>query len=245
MALALLRCLVAVPLLAAAQPVCANPFLTDDPDVADPSGWEVLAPAIEFSGKGDELDGALSFEVTHGIAPNLELSVAVPLAFATNDGVRSVAGGDLALSAKYRLIDNEAAGVQISFAPELTLPTAGKGLGAGKVAGFLSLWAQKDLGAWSLFGGGGYAINPGAGNNHYWTGGIALIRRVDERLTLGIEANRQGADTVGERAGTSLGAGLEWQLRAPFRLLASGGPTFPDGGGTASYHGYLALALDY
>lgn len=108
--------LVAATLLGAAQPVCANPFITDDPDVSDPGEWELLAPALDFSGKGDELDGAVSFEVTHGVAPDLELSLSLPLAFATDDGVRSVAGGDVALSAKYRLIDDEAAGVQVSFA---------------------------------------------------------------------------------------------------------------------------------
>ena len=42
-----------------------------------------------------------------------------------------------------------------------------------------------------------------------------------------------------------LGVGAILQLPRPFRLLASGGPTFSDGGGAASYHGFVALGLDF
>ena len=35
----------------------------------------------------------------------------------------------------------------------------------------LPLWAQKDFGGTSLFGGGGYEINPGSGNKDFWQAG--------------------------------------------------------------------------
>jgi hypothetical protein len=56
---------------------------------------------------------------------------------------------------------------------------------------------------------------------------------------------RQGADTVGGNGSTSLGIGAIYQMKAPFRLLASGGPTFEDGGGAAGFHAFLALGLDF
>jgi hypothetical protein len=59
------------------------------------------------------------------------------------------------------------------------------------VTALLPVWAQKDMGPWSLFGGG-YAINPGDGNRNYWTGGIALTRQASKQLLLGVEADRQG-----------------------------------------------------
>ena len=127
----------------------------------------------------------------------------------------------------------------------MTLPTASNGMGNGKVTGFLPVWAQKDAGPWSVFGGGGYAINPGSGNRNFWTGGIAVSRQVGKKLLIGLEADRQGADTVGGNASTSLGMGVIWQLKAPFRLLASGGPTFEDGGGRAGFHMFAALGLDF
>ena len=62
---------------------------------------------------------------------------------------------------------------------------------------------------------------------------------------LGVEADRQGADTVGGSATTSLGLGAIYQLNTPFRLLASGGPTFEDGGGAAGFHAFVALGMDF
>ena len=117
-------------------------------------------------------------------------------------------------------------------------------MGSGRVTALLPVWAQKDMGAWSVFGGGGYAINPGAGNRDYWTGGIAITRAVGERLLIGLEADRQGRDADDGSASTKLGLGFIWQLQKPFRVLASGGPSFADDGGPMSFHSFVALGID-
>ena len=96
-----------------------------------------------------------------------------------------------------------------------------------------------------MFGGGGYNVNPGAGNRDFWSGGVAVSRQLGDKFMLGLEADRQGRDTVDGEASTSLGVGGILQLKAPFRLLASGGPTFSDGGGKAGFHFYVAVGLDY
>lgn len=95
-----------------------------------------------------------------------------------------------------------------------------------------------------MFGGGGYAVNPGSGNRDYWTGGVAVTRQVSKTVLVGAEADRQGADTVGGRASTRLGVGGIVDLKGPLRLLASGGPTFTDGGGSG-FHTFVALGLDF
>jgi len=46
-------------------------------------------------------------------------------------------------------------------------------------------------------------------------------------------------------ATTSLGVGAIYQLRAPYRLLASVGPTFHDSSETTGFHAFLALGLDF
>jgi hypothetical protein len=127
----------------------------------------------------------------------------------------------------------------------VTLPTARRGLGAGRVTALLPVWAQKDAGPWSLFGGGGYAINPGAGNRDYWTGGLAVSRQLSQRLLVGVEADWAGPDTLDGRSSTSLGVGAILQQKSPFRLLGSAGPTFVDGEGSAGFHAFLALGLDF
>lgn len=220
------------------------PFLTDDPEPTDTGHWELYAPYFEAEGRGRDFEGSAGAELNYGAAPDLQLTVGLPLAFSHNAGGWRWAAGDLELSAKYRFYHDEAAGLQIAVFPGLTLPTASRGMGAGRVTGLLPVWAQKDFGPWSLFGGGGYALNPGAGNRNYWTGGVALTRQLGQRLLLGIEVDRQGADQVGGRAATSLGIGAIYDLPGPFRLLASGGPVLEDGGGRA-FHSFIALGLDF
>jgi hypothetical protein len=94
----------------------------------------------------------------------------------------------------------------------ISLPTSTHDLGSDHVTVLLPIWGQKDFDHWSIFGGGGYAINPGAGNRNYWTGGIAISREVSDTILIGIEADRQGADEMGGRASTSLGVGAILQL---------------------------------
>jgi hypothetical protein len=174
--------------------------------------------------------------------PDVQLTLDVASAFAHGRAGWHWGAGDLAASVKYRFYHNEA-GLQIAVFPGVTLPTASNGLGAGRVTAFLPVWAQQDVGSWSVFGGGGYAVNPGAGNRNYWRGGIAVTRQFGERLLLGAEADRQGPDTVGGRASTSLGVGSIVKLGGPYALLFSGGPTWADH--RTGFHFYGALGLNF
>lgn len=221
------------------------PFLTDDPEPTDFRHWEIYAPLFEIEGKGSEYEGSLGAEFNYGAAPDLQITVGVPFAYHHDHSGLHSGLGDLELSAKYRFYHDEAMGIQIAAFPGVSFPTATNSPGSDHVNALLPIWGQKDFDHWSIFGGGGYAINPGAGNRNYWTGGIAVAREVSDTLLIGIEADRQGADEVGGRASTSLGVGAILQLPKRFRLLASGGPTFSDGGGAASFHGFVALGLDF
>jgi hypothetical protein len=233
-------CILAGPTAAFAGP----PFLTDDPEPTEAGQWEIYGPLLEGEGLGPDYEGSAGVEINYGAAPNLQITVGLPVAFAHDSSGMSWAAGDVAVSAKYRFYNDKQAGLQIAAFPGMTIPTASGGMGAGRVTGLLPIWFQKDSGKWSVFGGGGYAINPGPGKRDYWTGGLALSRQFSDKLLLGVEADRSGADTVGGMGSTSLGIGAIYQLKAPFRLLASGGPSFADSGGPAGFHFFLALGLD-
>ena len=59
------------------------------------------------------------------------------------------------------------------------------------LAGLLvPLWAQKDFGAWQVFGGGGYTFNPGRDGRDFWQGGVAVLRQVSDRFALGATRSR-------------------------------------------------------
>jgi len=239
---------VAVCLLLACFPQDASagpPFLTDDPEPTETGHWEIYAPFVEAAGRSADIEGAAGVELNYGALPDLQLTLGLPVRYSHGSTGWRWGAGDVELSAKYRLFKDEAAGLQVALFPGISLPTASNGMGNSRVSALLPLWVQKNVGPWSIFGGGGYAINPGVGNQNYWTGGAAVTRRFGERLLLGGEADRQGADTIGGRASTSLGLGGIYQLKAPFRLLASGGPTFEDHGGPTGFHAFLALGLDF
>jgi hypothetical protein len=221
------------------------PFLTDDPEPTDTGHWEIYAPRVESAGKGADHEGSVGGEINYGAAENLQLTAGWSASYVHDASGYRWGRGDLELSAKYRFYHDDAAGISIAVFPGITLPTGSNGMGNRKVTALLPVWAQKDIGPWSIFGGGGYAINPGRGNRDYWTGGLAVTRQLSKRFLLGVEVDRQGADAVDTRAETSLGMGAIWQLPAPFRLLASGGPTFVDGEAAPGFHGYLALGLNF
>lgn len=168
----------------------------------------------------------------------------MPVAYTLDGSGWTKGAGDVAASVKYRFYHDEAAGLQIAAFPGVTLPTASKGLGAGRVTALLPIWVQKDMGKWSVFGGGGYAINPGTGNRSYWIGGIAVSRQFGDRLLVGVEADRHGPDVIGGKSSTSLGIGTIYDLPGPLRLLASGGPTFEDKG-AKGFHAFAALGIDF
>ncbi len=242
--LTMLRLLAAVALILPTAAFAGPPFMTDDPEPTETGHWEIYGPLLEIEGRGEDFGGATGVEINYGAAPDLQITAGLPIGFEHDNAGWRWGAGDVELSAKYRFFHDDA-GLSVAVFPGLTLPTASNGMGNGRVTALLPVWLQKDSGDWSLFGGGGYAINPGAGNRDYWTGGVAVTRQMDDRLLLGVEADRQGPDGIGTRAATSLGVGGIYQLKAPFRILASGGPTFVDGGGAAGFHAFVALGLDF
>ncbi|MBC6981366.1 transporter [Caulobacter sp. 17J80-11] len=237
--------LAALLALAPGAALAGPPFKTDDPIPTDTGHWELYGPLIEASGTRSAFEGSAGVEINYGAAPNVQLTLGVPAAFAHDETGTSWGRGDLELSAKYRFYNDEASGFSAAVFPGLTLPTASGDLGSPNATVFLPVWAQKDAGPWSVFGGGGYTINPGRENRDYWSGGIAVSREVSERLLLGAEIDRQGADTVGGRATTELGVDMIVQLEGPFRLLASAGPSFTEGDGSPALHAFLALGADF
>ena len=237
--------LAALLLLAPASAWAGPPFLTDDPEPTDTGHWEIYSPMVKVEGNHVDFSGSAGVEINYGAAPDVQVTLGLPIAFAHDAAGMKWGAGDVEASVKYRFYHDEKAGLSIAVFPGLTLPTAGNGMGAGKVTAFLPVWVEKDAGAWSVFGGGGYAINPGAGNCDYWTGGIAALRQVAPRLLLGAEVHRQGADTVGGRASTNVGLGAIYHFRGRLWLLGSSGPTFSDGGATDGFHAFAALGIHF
>lgn len=229
--------------LGIATPAAAGPpYDTDDPVPTDFGHWEIYA-----FGSGTRVDGALEgasgLDLNYGARPGVQLTATLPLNFVRGPGGR-IGAGNVEIGVKYQFLKRESAGLSIAIFPRVILPSASRSFGSGRVGMLLPVWAQKDFGKWSVFGGGGYAINPGAGNRNYWQGGVTLMRQVTPQLSLGAEVTHHSSDADDAVATTTLGVGGIYRLKGPLSLLASVGPSFSGGRGDR-YHGYVALLFNF
>jgi len=219
------------------------PYATDDPEPTDRGHWEVYAFASGAQSHSN-FEGAAGFDLNYGPAAGVQLTATLPIEYAADGGGRA-GFGDIEMGVKYRFFQRADAGFSIAAFPRLILPTARSGFGTGRVRLLLPIWAQQDIGDWSLFGGGGYTINPGPGNRDFWQSGLALTRTVTPRLSLGAEMFHETASEVGGHGTTSVNVGGVYRLGGPFSLLFSGGPGFEHRRDGAQLNAYVALGLGF
>lgn len=237
--------LIGTAALDAGRASAGPPYVTDDPEPTDAGKWEVYGFGTGTAFRHGS-DGESGFDINYGGAKDLQLSAVVSLAYQRDDGDRSHTGlADTEVGGKYRFLHQQPGSwmPDVSLFPKILLPTADHRFGSGKVGLTLPIWAQKDFGAWSLFGGGGWTLNPGADNRDYGYGGIALTRQVTRTLSLGGEVYHQSADAIDSRSSTSLGLGASWQVAPKWSIIGSGGPLIEHRATAGEYAVYLALEL--
>lgn len=235
------RALIGLALVCASPAVAGPPYQTDDPEPTDLHHWEIYN-FVDVDGRSGDVDGAAGLDLNYGAAKGLQLTATLPVAFDRSSGSGWRTGrGDVEIGAKYRFIDDEKGGWQAAVFPRVILPTSARRLGGTRRRLLLPLWIQKDLGKTSVFGGGGYEINPGAGNRDFWQAGATVTHDFADGLQLGMEAYWQSADVRGGKSSSGVDVGLTRKLGGPFALLLAAGPNVS--GGRTSYHGYAALGL--
>jgi len=238
-----LAALAAFTFLCASPALAGPPYQTDDPEPTELGHWEIYN-FVDVDGSHGDVDGEAGFDLNYGAAKGLQLTATVPLAFNRSSDTGWHGGrGDLELGAKYRFINDEKAGWQVAMFPRAILPTSSGNLGGTRTRFLLPIWVQKDIGKTSIFGGGGFEINPGPGNRNFWQAGLAVTHDVTDKLQLGAELTWQSPDTRGQKSATGVDLGLIQKLGGPYSLLLAGGPSVS--GGRTSYHGYAALGLNF
>lgn len=226
--------------LAAAWPALAGPpYATDDPEPTDPGRWEVYAFG-EATRLRSATEGEAGLDINYGAAPDLQLTLVLPVAFEDESSTHAGAA-DIEVGAKWRFLRQERGAADVAFFPTITLPTGDRRFGERRATLFLPIWAQRDFGAWSVFGGGGYRVRPG---RNVWETGLAVTRAVGERLSLGGEVFHETPAERGGRAYTGLNAGVAYRVSDRWSLLASGGPGVQNRR-EGRFNVYVAVKADY
>ncbi|HWE47189.1 MAG TPA: transporter [Caulobacteraceae bacterium] len=228
--------------LGLASPAFAGPpFITDDPEPTDQGHWEIYTFTEGTHTPGDTA-GEAGLDFNYGGAKNLQLTAVIPAGYDNS----SWGMGDVELAAKYKFLHQDGpAGLDVAVFPRVFLPTAFDRHGDRHASLLIPIWAQKDFGKWSVFGGGGYQINPGAGNRNFWISGLTVTRQLSERFMLGAEVYHQTADTDLGRDWTVVNLGGQVKMTKHWSLLVSGGPgvEHPREAGQSDF--YLSLKADY
>jgi len=154
-----------------------------------------------------------------------------------------IGAGDVELGAKYRFLRQDGPlGLDVAIFPRVILPTAAARTQGDRKASFLlPLWAQRDAGPWSVFGGGGYMINRGPGARDFWTGGLAVTRQLNDRLTVGAEVYGREAEAAGGRSFVGANLGATYQLVEHWSLIGALGPGLQHAREEGRYTFYAAL----
>lgn len=229
-------------LTCAAPAVAGPPYLTDDPAPTETGYWEIYVFATG-EGRRSTIDADAGVDLNYGPVKDLQLTATLPLSF-SHDKKQSWRGGsgDVEIGTKFRFLNDEKAGFSAAIFPRVFLPTSSLADG-GRVRLLMPVWLQQDLGKTSVFGGGGYQVNPGSGNRNFLQAAAAVTHQMSDRVSAGTEIAWKGREAVGGTSQTRAGVGAIVKLTEHHSLLVSGGPTWADH--QTSYRLYAALGLSF
>jgi hypothetical protein len=206
--------------------VAGPPFITDDPEPVEYQHWECYLASQSFKAADGWSGTAPHIELNYGAISNVQLHMIAPLAYdSPTHGAAHWGFGDLELGVKYRFVQETEQMPQIGIFPLLEVPTgdASDGLGNGHLQAFLPVWAQKSFGKWTIYGGGGYGFNGGAGNRDWGYAGVVVQNQVMKNLLVGGEVYHRTSMQVGEQADTAFNLGAVFDFSERHHVMLSAG----------------------
>jgi hypothetical protein len=217
------------------------PFQTDDPEPVEYKHWEYYISSIH-SLQHNSISGTLPhFEVNYGLVRNVQVHLLLPLNYTLMHHQNMHYGyGYTELGIKYRFIQETDHSPQVGVFPILEIPTVpANEFNNGKVQLYLPIWLQKSWDKLTTYGGGGFWINPGAGNKNWYFAGWEAQYDFLKALTLGGELYYHSAMTVDSKSsmGFNLGGIVNFSEKAHF--IFSAGHTVINESSLNAYAGLL------
>jgi hypothetical protein len=219
------------------------PFVIDDPEPVDFQHWEINVASQSIETSGGWSGTAPHLDMNYGLVPDVQLSLFVPMDYsAPSVGAAHYGYGDTELAVKYRFFESVDNSVEVSIEPQVNFPTgrASEGLGNGHSQAFLPLWLQKCFDDWTIYGGGGYGINSGPGNENWSLAGMVVQRQITKTFALGAEVYHLTPLVIGQRADTAFNVGTVIDFSERDHLLFSVGRSID---GPTDFQMYVAYQI--
>jgi hypothetical protein len=231
-----LASLAAVALLAT-RTLAGPPFFTDDPVPDDKGHGEFYVGAMETWARGGVFGELPLFEYDYSPIDNLQLHMITPLVYDRDNQSETInyGYGDTELGIKFRFIQEDSlfpGCPQVATFPLLEMPSGDvhRGLGNGRLQEFVPIWMQKSWGPqnrqWTLYGGGGYEVNHGAGNENFGFFGAVLQKQVADNLALAGEVFHFTPAADGQSSHTGFNVGFIYDFSDNWHFLFSIGRDF-------------------
>jgi hypothetical protein len=201
------------------------PLLTDDPDTPGDKHWEINIAFILEKTTTEAVIQAPLLDLNYGVGDNIQLKYEVPLQIQNEQGIGTQIGlGNSLVGVKWRFIDEEKFGVNISTYPQLefnsTTSLTVSGLVDKGTNLLLPVEVSKKFGPFRVVGELGYTIRQYSDND--WFYGLCSGYELLENLTLMGEIHG-GVTKEFKREETVFNIGTQWDFSKRFGLLASAG----------------------
>lgn len=219
-------CLCFFFLIIVAGPAFAGPpLLTDDPDTPGDKHWEINIAFTLDKTNTDAMFETPLLDINYGVGNNIQLKCEVPLLIQHEQGIGTQSGlGNSLVGVKWRFLDEEKFGVNISTYPQLELnpptPSTDRGLVDKGTNLLLPIEVSKKFGPFWVDGELGYTIRQYSDND--WFYGFIASYEIRENLTIMGEIHG-GVTKEFISEVTLFNIGTQWDFSKKFGLLASAG----------------------
>jgi hypothetical protein len=236
----------AVGLLGAPESMAQGgpPMLTDDPGTPGAGNWEINTAVMDDQTAKTRLTSLPHVDVNFGVGEHIQLKYETGYLLADTPAGGGVKTGldDSLLGVKWRFLDQQRAGVDVSVYPQLEVQNSHSALRRGIAQQgtnlLLPVELNHDFGRFSLDGEAGYQYLSTEKNQ--WIAGILGAAEVSSSLELLAEL-RSVSQTMLSGGDLVLNAGLRQQLGSHVKLLASAGAGLRSGAETTRFIAYLGF----
>ena len=222
------------------------PMLTDDPGTPGSGGWEINIAYLEQRNRQERLRSFPHVDFNYGLGDHIQLKYETGWLFADGrqgDGHKSGLDDSL-LGLKWRFLDQERSGLDMSVYPQLQVENStgsvARGIAEPGPNLFLPLEVGRDFGKAKLVGELGYQYFRAKENE--WVVGLLGALEVSDALELMAEVRSFGEKLL-NGGDVVVNLGLRRALSSRVRLLASVGTGLNNGPETPTFIAYLGVQL--